>query len=82
MADGSIYLWDVRGTQKKRGSILDKSPQGSVSCGSKRRGPNGDLLTSGVVEGIAVDSDRDLAFVASESRMLPRPFLVLGDIHY
>ena len=68
MADGSIYLWDVRGTRGKRGSIMARSPPGSVFYDGKGIGRNGELTNNGVVECVAVDSHLDLAFVAVESR--------------
>ncbi|KAJ2903458.1 uncharacterized protein MKZ38_009943 [Zalerion maritima] len=70
MADGSVYLWDVRGTKEKRGSVLAKSDVGSIFYEGKGKGRRDELADTGVVECVAVDSDRDMAFVAVESHLM------------
>ncbi|KAL8340802.1 hypothetical protein RB601_006748 [Gaeumannomyces tritici] len=70
--DGSVCLWDVKGSRGRRGAICGKSqaeilyvdgPGGDNSRRSKR-------VDSGVTECVAIDSYRKRAFVAVQCHLL------------
>ncbi|KAI1375359.1 F-box domain-containing protein [Hypoxylon crocopeplum] len=70
--DGSVCLWDVKGTRGRKGSILSKSDPGLL-CAD---GPGADLsrrskmINTGVTECVSVDSQRHVAFFAVQSHLI------------
>ncbi|KAL8393622.1 hypothetical protein RB595_003384 [Gaeumannomyces hyphopodioides] len=70
--DGSVCLWDVKGSKGRRGAICGKSQAGILYVD----GPSGDnsrrskRVDSGVTECVAVDSYRKRAFVAVQCHLL------------
>ncbi|KAI1103430.1 F-box domain-containing protein [Jackrogersella minutella] len=72
LEDGSVCLWDVKGTRCKRGSILSKSNPG-ILCAD---GPGADLsrrskmISTGVTECVSVDNKKHMAFFAVQSRLI------------
>lgn len=69
--DGSVCLWDVNGTEGRRGAVVSKSRPGILfidgpSADNSRRSKRVD---SGVTECVAVDSVRHRAYFAVQSRM-------------
>ncbi|KAI0008144.1 F-box domain-containing protein [Xylariaceae sp. FL0662B] len=72
LEDGSICLWDVRGTRGKQGSVLSKSGPGLLSAD----GPGIDLsrrskmVNTGVTECVSVDNQRNRAFFAVQSHLI------------
>ncbi|KAI1326942.1 hypothetical protein F5Y16DRAFT_373251 [Xylariaceae sp. FL0255] len=60
--DGSVCLWDVRGSKTSKGAILSRSKAGLLWNRSKRLAPQ--RLDRGIVECVSVDSDRGHAFFA------------------
>ncbi|KAI1209697.1 F-box domain-containing protein [Annulohypoxylon truncatum] len=72
LEDGSICLWDVKGTRCRKGSILLKSSPGLL-CAD---GSGADLLrrskmtNTGVTECVSVDSKKNMAFFAVQSRLI------------
>lgn len=75
--DGSVCIWDVKGSRGKQGSIVARSLSGLL-CAD---GPATDLsrrskrIDSGVVECVSIDNQRDRAFFAVQNRQFPEsPF--------
>ncbi|XXH03083.1 hypothetical protein Hte_009473 [Hypoxylon texense] len=70
--DGSVCLWDVKGTRSKKGSILSKSEPGLLCTD----GPGADLsrrskmINTGVTECVSVDSNSHKAFFAVQSHLI------------
>ncbi|PHH67049.1 hypothetical protein CDD81_4444 [Ophiocordyceps australis] len=64
--DGSICLWDVKGTRVKQGAILARSEQGLLIRDS-RRPPHDEI---GINEAISVDSSNHRAFIAAQHRIV------------
>ncbi|OTB05138.1 hypothetical protein M426DRAFT_57505 [Hypoxylon sp. CI-4A] len=84
LEDGSVCLWDVKGTRRKKGSIISKSGPGLLCTD----GPDADLsqrskmINTGVTECVSVDSQRHTAFFAIQSRLIEvdlKTFQVIGD---
>ena len=74
--DGSICIWDIRGTHGKKGSIIARSKSGLLSVDptpqttSNKRSK---MISTGVTECVSVDSARKRAFFAVQSGMLLLP---------
>ncbi|KAI1414946.1 F-box domain-containing protein [Hypoxylon sp. FL1857] len=72
LEDGSVCLWDVKGTRSTKGSILSKSSPGLL-CAD---GPGADLsrrskmINTGVTECVSIDSQKNLAFFAVQSHLI------------
>ncbi|KAI1138223.1 F-box domain-containing protein [Hypoxylon sp. FL0543] len=72
LEDGSVCLWDVKGTRSRKGAILSKSSPGLL-CAD---GPGADLsrrskmINTGVTECVSVDSQKNLAFFAVQSHLI------------
>ncbi|KIH94301.1 f-box domain containing protein [Sporothrix brasiliensis 5110] len=68
LEDGSVCLWDVNGTMKRRGAILSQSVPGLLFAGI----PNleNDKPIFNVTECVAVDSPRCLAYFAVRNRLV------------
>ncbi|KAI1076129.1 F-box domain-containing protein [Whalleya microplaca] len=72
LEDGSVCLWDVKGTRGKKGAILSKSSLGILSAD----GPGTDLsrrskmMNTGVTECVSVDSKRHRAMFAVQSHLI------------
>ncbi|KAH9894566.1 hypothetical protein F4778DRAFT_279673 [Xylariomycetidae sp. FL2044] len=70
--DGSVCLWDIKGTRSSKGSILSKSRPGLLSAD----GPGADLskrskmINTGVTECVSVDSEKHKAFFAVQSHLI------------
>jgi hypothetical protein len=70
--DGSVCLWDVRGSRGRKGAILSRSSPGILFID----GPGGDntrrskKIDTGFSECVSVDSRGNRAFVAVQSRTL------------
>ncbi|KAI2777522.1 hypothetical protein F4815DRAFT_448269 [Daldinia loculata] len=70
--DGSVCLWDVKGTRSRKGSILSKSNPGLL-CAD---GPGADLsrrskmINTGVTECVSIDSANHVAFFAIQSNLI------------
>ncbi|KAF3057102.1 hypothetical protein GL218_05978 [Daldinia childiae] len=70
--DGSICLWDVKGTRSRKGSILSRSNPGLL-CAD---GPGADLsrrskmINTGVTECVSIDSVNHVAFFAIQSNLI------------
>ncbi|KAI0473840.1 F-box domain-containing protein [Xylariaceae sp. FL0804] len=84
LEDGSICLWDIKGSRTTKGSILSKSTAGLLTAdGSKSQSSKRPRMTnSGVTECVSVDSHRHRAFFAVESRLLEvdlETLAVVGD---
>ncbi len=68
--DGSVCIWDIRGTRGRKGAILSRSAPGILFVD----GPGDDnnrrsrRVDSGVTECVSVDSSRQRAFFAVQSR--------------
>lgn len=68
--DGSVCVWDAKGSRGRQGSILARSMAGLL-CSD---GPATDLtrrskrIDSGVVECVSIDNQRDRAFFAVQNR--------------
>ncbi len=68
--DGSVCLWDVRGSRGRRGAVLAKSRPGILfvdgpAADNSRRSKR---IDSGVTECVSIDSQRHLAYFAVQSR--------------
>ncbi len=70
LEDGSVCLWDVNGTVKKRGAIVQKSVPGLLFSGMSGSGYEMALNPPGfvVTECVSVDSQRRLAYFAVQNR--------------
>ncbi|KAI2626032.1 F-box domain-containing protein [Hypomontagnella submonticulosa] len=70
--DGSVCLWDVKGTRGRKGSILSNSSPGLLCTD----GPGADLskrskmINTGVTECVSIDSQRHMAFFAVQSHLI------------
>ncbi|KAI0601428.1 hypothetical protein F4775DRAFT_449751 [Biscogniauxia sp. FL1348] len=70
--DGSVCLWDVKGTRGRKGSILSKSGAG-ILCSD---GPGTDLskrsnmINIGVTECVSIDNHRHRAYFAVQSHLI------------
>ncbi|KAI6089759.1 F-box domain-containing protein [Hypoxylon rubiginosum] len=70
--DGSVCLWDVKGTRSKKGAILSKSGPGLLCTD----GPGADLsrrskmINTGMTECVSVDSRSHKAFFAVQSHLI------------
>jgi hypothetical protein len=74
--DGSICIWDIRGTHGKKGSIIARSKSGLLSVDpTPQTTPNkrSKMISTGVTECVSVDSARKRAFFAVQSGMLLLP---------
>jgi hypothetical protein len=69
--DGSVCLWDVRGTRKRKGAILSKSEEGLLCLDSPGLSARARMASIGITECISVDSSRNRAFIAVQSRKFP-----------
>ncbi|KAI1806581.1 hypothetical protein F4811DRAFT_135560 [Daldinia bambusicola] len=72
LEDGSVCLWDVKGTRTRKGSIFSKSSPGVLCAG----GPGADLsrrskmINTGVTECVSIDSVNHVAFFAIQSHLI------------
>lgn len=66
--DGSVCLWDIKGTHRKKGSIISKSKEGLLSLQSLNLSSRSRLSSIGITECVSVDSSRNTAFFAVQSR--------------
>ncbi|KAF2963628.1 hypothetical protein GQX73_g9945 [Xylaria multiplex] len=64
--DGSICIWDVKGSKAKKGSILSKSRPGLLSHaqGMSSRELSTQSIDRGIIECVSVDNQRHAAFFA------------------
>ncbi|ORY70220.1 F-box domain-containing protein [Pseudomassariella vexata] len=72
LEDGSVCLWDIKGTHSGKGSILSKSAPGLLCVdgpGSNLSGRS-KMVSSGITECVSVDSQRKRAFFAVQSHLL------------
>jgi hypothetical protein len=70
--DGSVCLWDISGTQGKKGSIIARSKSGTISVDpSPQVGPTkrSKMINTGVTECVSIDSARGRAYFAVQSGM-------------
>lgn len=67
--DGSICLWDLSGTQGKKGSIVGRSKSGilSVDEGPQDSSLRSKMISTGVTECVSVDSVLRRAYIAVQS---------------
>ncbi|CAK7221702.1 hypothetical protein SCUCBS95973_004589 [Sporothrix curviconia] len=72
LEDGSVCLWDVNGTVKRRGAIVQQSTPGLLFDGAQDGIQNASPRTPvfSVTECVAVDSTKDLAYFAIENRLV------------
>ncbi|KAI0151568.1 hypothetical protein GGR57DRAFT_176222 [Xylariaceae sp. FL1272] len=71
LEDGSVCLWDVNGTTKKKGAILSRTSPGFLYTEKRRRsGASRRTIDSGIVECVSVDNDRQVAFFAMEDELV------------
>ncbi|KAI0023886.1 hypothetical protein F4780DRAFT_769124 [Xylariomycetidae sp. FL0641] len=72
LEDGTVCMWDVKGTNTRRGAILAKSspgilyPDGPSTDLSKRS----KMINSGITECVSVDSQSSTAFFAVQSYLI------------
>jgi hypothetical protein len=66
--DGSVCLWDVKGTRGKKGSIVSKSREGLLRLDSRVLSSRSRMPSIGITECVSVDSSRNKAFFAVQSR--------------
>lgn len=66
--DGSVTIWDVKGTRQKKGSIISKSKEGLLNLDNLRLSSRSKMPSIGITECVSVDSSRDRAFFAVQSR--------------
>ncbi|RWA13692.1 hypothetical protein EKO27_g1411 [Xylaria grammica] len=63
--DGSICIWDVKGSKAKKGSILSKSRPGLLWHGQSMSGElSSQSIDRGIIECVSVDNQRHAAFFA------------------
>ncbi|ETS75192.1 hypothetical protein PFICI_13676 [Pestalotiopsis fici W106-1] len=67
--DGSVCLWDVKGTCKKKGSIFSKSREGLLRMDSLTVSSRSKMPSIGITECVSVDSSRSKAFFAVQSSL-------------
>ncbi|CAK7230592.1 hypothetical protein SBRCBS47491_007637 [Sporothrix bragantina] len=72
LEDGSVCLWDVNGTIKRRGAIVQQSTPGLLFAGLQdgTQDPSKRTPVFSVTECVAVDSSQNLAYFAVESRLV------------
>lgn len=66
LEDGSVCLWDVNGTVKRRGAIVKQSAPGVLFSGFQN--PENEKPVFSATECVAVDSPRSLAYFAIQDR--------------
>lgn len=69
--DGSVCLWDVKGTRQKKGSIVATSKQDLLRLDSSAASSRSRMLNIGITECVSVDSSRSKAFFAVQSSECP-----------
>lgn len=72
--DGSLCLWDINGAKGRKGAIWQRSKPGILSVDSQPQiGPSrrSKMVSTGVTECIAVDSQKNRAYVAVQSSKTP-----------
>ncbi|KAI8624247.1 F-box domain-containing protein [Xylariaceae sp. FL1651] len=64
--DGSVCLWDIKGTRSKKGSITFKSKPGLlwVDRTVSFSGRSSNFIDRGIIECVSVDNERRMAFFA------------------
>ncbi|KAI0904350.1 hypothetical protein F4823DRAFT_216483 [Ustulina deusta] len=64
--DGSICIWDVKGSKVKKGSVLSKSRPGILwhAQGTPSGGITNQSIDRGIIECVSVDNQRHAAFFA------------------
>ncbi|KAI4597144.1 hypothetical protein KJ359_004655 [Pestalotiopsis sp. 9143b] len=67
--DGSVCLWDVKGTRQKKGSIVAQSKQDLLCLDSSATSSRSRMLNIGITECVSVDSSRNKAFFAVQSSL-------------
>ncbi|KJZ77468.1 hypothetical protein HIM_03192 [Hirsutella minnesotensis 3608] len=72
LEDGSVCLWDVRGTRGRRGGIVARSRQGTLSVDGPRsqRSPRSRKVDSGATECVTVNNNDHRAFFAVRSHLV------------
>ncbi|KAI1267453.1 hypothetical protein F5Y18DRAFT_415647 [Xylariaceae sp. FL1019] len=71
LEDGSVCIWDVKGTTKKKGAILSRTSPGFLYAGKRRRsGAPRRTIDSGIVECVSVNNERQVAFFAMEDELV------------
>jgi hypothetical protein len=71
--DGSICLWDINGSQARKGGILGRSKSGLLSVDKNPQAGDGrrsKMISTGVTECITVDSAQKRAYIAVQSGMM------------
>ncbi|KAI0126883.1 hypothetical protein BJ170DRAFT_582053 [Xylariales sp. AK1849] len=68
--DGSVCLWDVRGTRRCKGSIFSKSDPGLLRLNGPGLSPRSRMTSIGVTECVSVDSSRNRAFFAVQNHLV------------
>jgi hypothetical protein len=74
--DGSLCLWDMKGTRGRKGAIVGRSKSGLLSVDKNPKSEEGrrsKMISTGVTECISIDSAQKKAYVAVQSGKLPRP---------
>ncbi|KAI0204647.1 hypothetical protein F4808DRAFT_448774 [Astrocystis sublimbata] len=66
--DGSICLWDVKGSRAKKGSILSKSKPGLLWKAIPSAESSTPFIDRGIIECIGINSDKHTASVVVENR--------------
>ncbi|KAI2616068.1 F-box domain-containing protein [Hypoxylon sp. NC1633] len=67
LEDGSVCLWDVKGTRARKGTIISKSVPGLLGTNLSMRSK---MISTGVTECVSVDNERHLAFFAVQSHLV------------
>jgi len=76
--DGSVCLWDIKGTRGKKGSIVARSKSGLIAVDPSPQGPAGQrskMINTGVTECVSVDHMRCKAYFAVQSGKSPLSFI-------
>lgn len=78
LEDGTVCLFDVNGTQVRRGEILGRSKPGLLYSWDPANSRRTSRINSGVTECVSVDNRANRAFFAVQSRKSRRPLSELG----
>ncbi|KAI1855567.1 hypothetical protein JX266_000432 [Neoarthrinium moseri] len=68
--DGSVCLWDVKGTRSSKGSLVSKSEEGLLRLDNPILSSRSRMASIGVTECVSVDSSRNRAFFAVQSHLM------------
>lgn len=77
LEDGSVCLWDVKGTRGRQGGILAKSKPDIlfIDGPGEQNKKRSKMIDSSIADRVSVDNFNHKAYIAVQSRMSPDPLM-------